>query len=359
MDRTRRREYVIELDPDQWVAASRRVEALAQQQAQRDGVDLNRTSPHEKARIYQLVAVHLEVERTLAAQSQVAPASKVLAMPGVRYWSRRVAEGARDTAEFWRMRAFLQRRPPFHRWGEALDWLRSQREDARQAYLREREVATARALEWERARPEIPGGFALEVSLEARFVEYPDIEELQDDDHSVMRPAYIYAYSDELQAVWMGMKDLANITGWSDAEATMYLLAGVIPIRRFRFVSGPSIPSHAVTVTVYPPALATRGVGQFVAALRERMSMLTQEEFGNLSDQDRSLLDILQEVGPPPRGQGRGRRTGLAQYWRVVADQWNARFPETPVLPDALRKRWERLIAKAPALDAELRRWSE
>jgi hypothetical protein len=61
------------------------------------------------------------------------------------------------------------------------------------------------------------------------------------------------------------------------------------------------------------------------------------------------LLDLVPIVGPPPRGRGKGRRVGRAQYWHDLSRAWRTRYGES-IHPWALRMRWQRFANAYPKL---------
>lgn len=72
---------------------------------------------------------------------------------------------------------------------------------------------------------------------------------------------------------------------------------------------------------------------------------------GRLTRAERMLLDAVNLTGLPPEGKGRGRNVGRAEYWSRLAETHRKLYGSGN--PEALRRRWERLIRRIGAPEVE------
>jgi hypothetical protein len=256
---------------------------------------------------------------------------------GSLFWARAMANSpqVKGWAAHYRKAAFEKTEAPFNSMNEARTWLNQQRRDSKRAQDRDYKRARhAERVAWE-AKPATAPGTPVHISVHTLYVDFPGKEG---------RLETLYAHTRQLTALARGAQQIADTTGWHPAAATAFLLTGVFPVPAWGPLTlhrGAGVPW--LEIRVYPGALNPT---TFRAILRRALArMAGTMPRGN----DAALLDVIQELGPPPEGKGHGTRVGLTQYWQRVAQRWN-QLNRSSLKTDALRKRWERLQDRTPNL---------
>jgi len=143
-----------------------------------------------------------------------------------------------------------------------------------------------------------------------------------------------------------------SLTGWTEKLALDHVALGRMHPGGFVGVGHQSnLAPPWAQVTFYPWHLNDQYFQRLRSALSKLMLTPLGERVGGWGKpyalENLRLLDLLAEVGAPPQSQGKGKAVGRSEYWQRLSVAWGKRYKE-PVMPSALRMRWERFAATHP-----------
>ena len=161
---------------------------------------------------------------------------------------------------------------------------------------------------------------------------------------------FVFCATDKLERLAYAIGEMEKATRFRQTELLMHVLAGsglLFPVGRvhisplrgvYNLPSGGAIPRYEARFECFSPReLKKAHLAAFLDLVR-RTFRITKTK--RLTDQDRKLVDFFRRYGRPPK-------QGNLQYWSKVARQWNLKSTGVRrVSPDALRKRYERLLSR-------------
>lgn len=174
------------------------------------------------------------------------------------------------------------------------------------------------------------------------------------------------ATTPQLLALSEWVDRIRNRTGWNDSEALDHILMGRVAAEQFVTSQGTGPERETPELLGLPWLYAMVRIRPWhlhpyhFARIQERLTRLSPlpRRTGRIlsirSILDWRLLDLMVEIGLPPKGRGKGQRVGLADYWRQLSDRWRVSYKQH-TRPEALRKRWERLQRRQPSVTTLLK----
>jgi hypothetical protein len=255
--------------------------------------------------------------------------------PGAVFYATRVKRALSPLVGQLRREVFGGPDPPFSSTEDAHTWLRGQEDHA----------------------PGQSEGFSSE-DVEAQVV--AEIVAAQHLDMPPLRLGLggveVPANTPQLRRLARGVRQIAAQAGWSEGAALLHVLTGSVPVSPLQVqILGVGLNNRAIQLTgakvdwvdlrVFPWQLSRRAWAEL---RRELLQLVFPGRTRNrraplrLTEEQLQLLDLIADVGPPPRSRGQGKAVGRIGYWRSLAGAHKEVYGKA-VKADALRMRYMRL----------------